>query len=401
MNGPSHSPAETAANFAGLVGSRFWAARMAELERGCGAGQRTSRAIVQRYGIEIALERLRRVGRNSEPSPQERVAAALAEEVCAASQWLQAAGRKRLRAGLLMALQGGASLVPLFHLARTARLQRGRGFEVDYAGFAEAAPFDLLVARDGAEAEIVCDVVSAEAGRDLHRGAWVRLVDRVDPDLQTWLAAHPGRYLLKMTLPKGLRAGPEGDDRLATLHGRIRDMLVGQRRADHDEAAVLRLDPLMLAGSQADELGLMRWLRREFGHEAHLAVTVAAQGVFVMAARAGREDSVAVAVRERLAALAPVRLSGTRPGILAMLVDDTDRAEWTHLCDRLILEGEARQFLTRPEARGVVAVTCTSRLDLLAEAASQDGDEGELRFRNAAHPLAKAPGLAPAVLSTN
>ena len=34
-------------------------------------------------------------------------------------------------------------------------------------------------------------------------------------------------------------------------------MLEAQRRADHDEAAVLRLDPLMLAAAQADELGLV------------------------------------------------------------------------------------------------------------------------------------------------
>ena len=34
-------------------------------------------------------------------------------------------------------------------------------------------------------------------------------------------------------------------------------MLEASGRADHDEAAVLRLDPLMLAGAQADELGLL------------------------------------------------------------------------------------------------------------------------------------------------
>lgn len=395
------SPAEVAANFAGLVGSRIWSIRLADLGRECASGLRTGRAIVQRHIIEITLERLRRGCRSRATTGHEQAIVEMAGELCAASQWLQAAGRKRLRETIVAGLQGDDSLMPIFHLARTALRHRRRGFEVSYTGFAEQTAHDLVISRDGQSCEVACDVVSAEEGRDLHRGAWVRLVDRIDPDLQTWLAAHPGRYLLKMTLPRGLRAGPDEQDRLANLHGRIRTLLQTQRRADHDEAAVLRLDPLMLAGSQAGELGLLSQLRREFGHEAHLAVTTSnGGGVFVMAARAGREDCVAVAIRDRLAALAPARLSGTRPGIIAILVDDTDRIEWAHLCERLVIEGEARQFLTRPEARNVVAVSCASRLELLDEHAGVCC-EGELRFRNPAHPAAKAAALAPAVLSTN
>jgi hypothetical protein len=310
------------------------------------------------------------------------------------------AGRKRLRAMMAEAMTADGTLLPVFHLVRTAAVQRSRGFAVTFAGLEDEAPFDLLLQRDGIAAEVACDVVSAEDGRDVHRGAWVRLVDRIDPDLQTWLADHPGRYLLKLTLPQGLRTDGSDQDRLAALHQRIRGMLTTQRRADHDEAAVLRLDPLMLAAAQADELGLMSSLRREFGHEAHLAVTAAGGGVFVMAARAGRENEVAVAVRRRMAALAPTRLTGTRPGILAMFIEDTDAAEWRHLRDRLELEGEARQFLTHPEARPVVAVTCTSRLELFGMRPPHGVADGELRFRNPSHPSARVPALAPAVVSS-
>jgi hypothetical protein len=141
-------------------------------------------------------------------------------------------------------------------------------------------------------------------------------------------------------------------------------------------------------------------LRREFGHEAHLAVTVAGGGVFVMAARAGTENRVAAAIRRRMAAVAPARLSGERPGILAMFVDDADGLEWRHLREKLELEGEARQFLTLPEARGVVAVTCSSRFELFAAGSAAAAPDGEVRFRNPAHPAARAAALAPAVLSS-
>jgi hypothetical protein len=389
----------TAKAFIKLAGSRAWARRMAEFGRIAAAGPHVRRAISQRHGLELSLDRIAR-GSNRVPTTGERRVLDLARATVTAYAGLPPAGRERLRAMLREGLSSEGTLIRLFHLMRTASLQRARGFSVTFAGLAEGADYDLLIERDGVQAEVVCDVVSAEDGRGVHRGAWVRLMDRVDPDLQTWLASHPGRYLLKLTLPQGLRVDVDHQNLLATLHDRIRTMLAGQRRADHDEAAVLRLDPLMLAGAQAGDLGLLNSLRREFGHEAHLAVTEAGGGVFVMAARAGRENEVAVAIRRRMAAIAPIRLSGKRPGILAMFVEDTDRAEWRHLRERLELEGEARQFLTFPEARVVVAVSCTSRLELLGGTPPDAVADGELRFRNPSHPSAKTPALAPAVLSS-
>ncbi len=390
------------------IGRRVWATRLAGLKRGCTASY-SGRALAQLHALELTVERLRRPGRNVAPTQAELRVAALAAGLVDMAGSLSAAGRSRLDAKLAEAMQHEGTLVPLFHLVHTAELQRARGFEVAYAGLDEGAPFDLLLARDGVEAEIVCEVMSAEAGRDVHRGAWSALMDRVDPDLQDWLSAHPGRYLLKMTLPKGLKAGAADDAApLAELHARITRLLSGQRRVDYDEAAVLRLDPLLLAAAQFEDgarasqvaPGLMPSLRREFGPEAHLAVTAAAGAVFVMAARAGREDEVAGAVHARMQEIAPLRLSGSRPGILAMFIEDTDRLEWRSLRDQLRLEGAARHFLTRPEARDVVAVTCASRQELLGCPAADGAPPTELRFRNPGHPNARAAALAPAVLSS-
>jgi hypothetical protein len=385
--------------FVECVGARLWQDRMDVLRSGASLQTRAGRQRAQRHCIEVTIERLRRGPLNRAPSMAERWIASLAAAGVALFMDLPNEGRLRLVALLRSSLMDDACLVPPFHLLRTAELQRSRGFDVIFAGLEDAAPFDLLLRRDGTEAEVVCDVISAEEGRDVHRGAWFSLVDRVDPELQTWLCIHPGRYILKMTLPQGLREA-EGDGLLASLHARIAAMLGQSRRADHDEAAVLRLDPLMLAAAQADELGLMPRLRREFGPEAHLSVTSAGAGIFVMAARAGREDTVAAAISRRLSAIAPARLSGKRPGILAMFIEDTDRPEWRNLRDKLELEGEARKFMTRPEARKVVAVTCASRLELFGLPEPDSAPGGELRFRNPAHPAAKAPALAPAVLSS-
>lgn len=387
--------------FIDLCGASLWRERLTALRQAVAPQTRLSRQLQQVHAIELMIERLRDGPPDRVPAEPERRIAAHAADAVALNDRLSPTGRVRLRAVLGECLGGGNSLVPLFHLLRTAALQRSRGFEVGFAGLEDGAPFDLSISRGSAEAEIACDVISAEEGRFMHRGAWHRLVDRIDPELQTWLRAHPGRHLLKLTFPLGLKLPDRGDEGLLpALHARITEMLAAQKRADGDEAMMLRLDPLMLAAAQADELGLMPRLRREFGPEAQLAVTASGGGVFVLAARAGQPNEVATAVRRRMAAIAPARLTGTRPGILAMFVEDTDRLEWRLLRERLELEGEARQFMTNPEARGVVAVTCSSRLELFGLGEPDAAPDGELRFRNPAHPAAKTPDLAPAVLSS-
>jgi len=387
-----------------LIGPNLWRQRIGDIRDKASKGPRAGLAIRQRHSLELTIENLRRP-RNRALTQGERVVANIAIAIAPIANGLTARGRDRLVEQLRQALTADNTLIPVFHLVRTALMQQVRGFTVQFSGLEDGAPYDLLLQRAGADAEVACDVVTAEEGRGVHRGAWFRLADSVDLDLQAWLAAHPGRYLLKMTLPQGLRGGLHDSDpdtsTLRQLHDRITAMLRSATRQDCDEAIVLRLDPLLLAGAQAEDMGLVTKLRREFGPEAHLSVTTAGGGVFVMAARAGQENEVAIAMRRRLATLAPQRLTGQRPGILAIFVEDTDKLEWRGLRERLELEGEARQFMTHQEARPVVAVTFSSRLELFGLGEPDAAAEGEIRFRNPGHPAAGLAALAPAVLSSS
>jgi hypothetical protein len=385
------------AAFVRLCGGRAWSSRLADLARRAQSGPLSGRAAQQRHALEFVLARAAEGGAKARLSLAERRVLAFAQEAVRLARSLPEAPRARLRAQLQEGLTGEATLIPLFHLLRTAALYRARGFAVEFAGLAEDAPFDLRIMRDGMTAEVACETVSAEEGRPVHRGDWCALVDRVHPELQTWLAAHPGRYLLKMTLPEGL----SGPDKAAELQGRIMTLLAEQKRQDSSADAVLKLDPLVLAGAQAGT-ALPRSLRAQFGPEAHLAVTgdPAGGSVFVMAARAGRENEVAGAVVARMRLAAESRLTGAHPGILAMFVDDLDRAEWRSLRETLELEGAARRFLTEPAARRVVAVACASRMEMFGMAPPDAAPEGELRFRNPGHPAGKAVALAPAVTSS-
>jgi hypothetical protein len=380
--------------FVRAMGQKRWVARLEDIRGGCLPGH-AGRALRTHHALELTLDRLWRMGAPA-ITRAERALSDLAADFVDLLADLPPEGRERLGVKIAAALSGTGTLVALFHVLRCARLHRQRGFEVEFSGLAEGTSYDLTLTRFGRVSEAVCETFSAEDGRDVHRTAWSYLVDRIDPDLQSWLASHPGRYVLKMTLPGGLKGQEPGGSSatLAALHARITRLLSESRRADHDEAAVLRLEPLLLAGAQASEMGLMAGLRAEFGHEAHLAVTSAGRGVLVMAARAAREDEVAEAMQRRMVAVAPARLSGTRPAVLAMFIEDTDALEWRVLRDQLQLEGAARHFLTRPEARCVAAVTCASRFELLGGEPPQAADGGELRFCSPSHKEPAGAALA-------
>ncbi len=395
---PHADPRPAAADlgsFVALCGPRRWADRVAALNTLTASKSQAARASMQRHALELSLARMADPAAFAKATRADRRILTFAKEAARLASSLAPAPRARLVAQLRAGLADNATLIPLFHTLRVAALQRARGFTVHFAGLADDSPHDLIISKDGQEVEVVCETVSADEGRPVHRGDWCALVDMVNPDLRTWLAAHPGRYLLKMTLPEGL----QGPERLAALYGRISGMLATQKRQDASTDVVMKLDPLMLAGAQA---ALPANLRANFGHEAHLAVTGDASGgsVFVMAARAGQENAIAQAVTRRMAAAASARLTGRRPGIVAVFLDDVERAEWRSLRETLELEGAARRFLTDPAAKPVLALSVTSRMELFGLAPPDAVEGGELRFRNQAHPAAKHPSLLPAIASS-
>jgi hypothetical protein len=388
--------------FVMFVGPDVWTARLADIAARSAASNRLGGVIRQAHALELALERLRSRASDESagaaPSVAEQKLHEILVELVSASEHLSRVGAERLRERLRAGLSGDRSLVESFHLFRTAALHQARGFSLSFTGLEQGTSYDFMLSRDGVEMECVCETISAEAGRDVHRRAWAQFCDRIEGQMKPWLGTRPGRYLLKMTLARGLRDGrPELVD---GLQARVLAMLESGTRLDQDETAVLRVEPLAMSGASPTVESLMTRLRREFGPEAHLSVSACAEGVWAMAARAGRRNEVAALIRAHLDTLAPGRVSGTRPAILSLFIEDLDRPEWRGLRESLELEGAARHFMTCGGAAAVVAVTCYTRMEMFGLTGPDAVAEGELRFRNPAHPAAKSPALAPAILSS-
>ena len=133
--------------FFALVGDRRWPARLTEIRDLAASGPRAGHAILQRHAVELGLEKLRRHPA-AKPSPAERLLGGIAAEIPAIAARLSPGGRERLIEQLRLGLSGQNTLIPLFHLVRTAMLQRSRGFTVAFAGLEDETPHDLLLRRD-------------------------------------------------------------------------------------------------------------------------------------------------------------------------------------------------------------------------------------------------------------
>lgn len=385
-------------DFVTLVGAAAWSDRLAALTRTGRTPTHAGRATLQRHCIEFVIERLRHTPLDHMPSTAERCVMTDAAGGLSTFSELSPPGREQFLARLHASLAGQGCLVDFFHLLRIAAMRRSQGFEVQFAGFELGAPFDLLIRRRGVAAEVSCDVLSAEDGRGIQRRAWLRLMDGLDRELQTWLRANPGRFLMKITLHDHLQG--EDDAQHATVRDRILGMLHNRALPQSEAEATIRLEPLALPMQYADGQSLIPQLRHAFGPEAHLTVVSAGGSVLALAARAGCENDIASAVNRHLTTAASRRLSGQHPGIMALFIEDLDQREWRLLRDTLQLEGEVRQFMTHEAASRVAAVSCTSRLELFGMVSAGAEPQGEVRFRNPAHPFARLEALAPAVSSS-
>ena len=123
-----------ATKFATLAGTRAWRKRLAELTERAQGQTMTARAVQQRHAIELALGRF---GEGARVGLAERRIAAIAEEAVQLAKRLPAPARARLQERLAEALSGEGTLVPLFHMLRTAALQRARGYEVRFDGITD------------------------------------------------------------------------------------------------------------------------------------------------------------------------------------------------------------------------------------------------------------------------
>jgi len=121
----------------------------------------------------------------------------LASEAARLYDRLSEPAMARLDACLASGLQGEGCLIALFHLLRTASLQRSRGFEVAFTGLEDGSPFDLLIASGGVEAEVACAKRTAVSGSMSRQSATAKPASKASPQPQVQRTATSKAGVLK------------------------------------------------------------------------------------------------------------------------------------------------------------------------------------------------------------
>ena len=106
-------------DFLRLVGADLWTKRLADLGRRAQASAFQGRATQHRHALEFALAR---AARGTAQGSAERRALGFAAEAVRLAKGLPEARRDKLRAAITQGLTGEATLIPLFHLLRSAAL---------------------------------------------------------------------------------------------------------------------------------------------------------------------------------------------------------------------------------------------------------------------------------------
>jgi hypothetical protein len=379
--------------FMGLVGRPAWTARVRALENQIKRQPTLRHAIRRRYLLEMAFDQLdRRVRNRNETRALPEQSAALAEiagVIGDAAEILTKAGRATLQERLRAAFGDDGNLAEALHPFAVARRFLELGFTVAFPGLEKDTPHDLLVAKDGIDADVVCVAVGSDPGRAVNSDDWFQLIDLIDPALRAYVVDRPGRYLLKLSMPKGLSNAKA----IPGIRDAVLDLLSQNQRSARAESVVMKLDPLSMPANRVDQETLHQRLQAQFGPGASLAIGVDGESAFAVAGRSGKPDNIAAGVLQQMVDV-PRRFGGERPGLLFTLVDDVSAVEWTNLRDQMELEVAGRELLNRTENAPVHSVAFLSVADLVSA-----GPPGFARYRslcvlNPKHPQADSEALA-------
>ena len=133
--------------FIALVGSSDGSERLAEIRDLASVGHALARPSANGMAWSSAWKNAAASRRHAVAWPN-TLLGRIAAEIPQIAAELTPRGRDGLIEQLRLGLSGQNTLIPVFHLIRTAMLQRSRGFTVAFSGLEDETPHDLLLERD-------------------------------------------------------------------------------------------------------------------------------------------------------------------------------------------------------------------------------------------------------------
>ena len=235
-------------------------------------------------------------------------------------------GKRVLSGRILDALKAENGFAALYlELSLVQRLLTW-GFDIELPDMDGTGQFDLLISRGTFSAEVECKSQSADAGRQIHRKHFYRLMDLVQRSSNP---KHQGRReIVVVTLAGRLSANLAQQSLLAdAIKGLIDSDAISETKGNGFELRKVRFDDVPgIYENLHDPMAVKVALKKAFGHNIHAASWGDLNNTHLLVMRSTREDDPSFVTLEAMRKGAS-QLSKSRPSFLALQehgIDPTD-----------------------------------------------------------------------------
>jgi hypothetical protein len=267
---------------------------------------------------------------------------------------LTPAGKARLEGRVRAALSAETGFAALYLEMDIAHRLFNAGCDVEFPDLEGTAQCDLLFSNARVSGEVECKSLSADAGRKIHRKDFYRLLQPLEQYLLRRAQAG-AREVLLVTLKDRLPSKTASQQRLRDAIERAASG--AKSPIDGDFFSIQRQDfgPTLEAALSADRSAFYKACNDRFGENVHVAGPMSDQGCSVVVMRSLLGDDTS---RPWLDAMekAASQFSGTRPGFIAVQVNDVATHELMHPHLRRRAEVLANAIFRRSCGQNVAAV---------------------------------------------
>ncbi|WP_412529157.1 hypothetical protein [Burkholderia lata] len=239
---------------------------------------------------------------------------------------LNAKGKQVLSGRIFDALKAENGFAALYlELSLAQRLLKW-GFDIELPDMEGTGQFDLLISQGTFSAEVECKSQSADAGRQIHRKHFYRLMDLIQRSSNP---RHQGRReIVVVTLPGRLSANFAQQSLLAdAVKGLIDSDAISEAKGNGFDLCKIRFkDVPGVSESLHDPIALKVALNQAFGHNLHAASWGDSSNAYLLVMRSNKEDDPSFVTLEAMRKGAS-QLSKSRPSFLALQehgIDPTD-----------------------------------------------------------------------------
>lgn len=318
--------------FLALVGEVAWFRRADHLEREAQASPFRWKIVADYHWLEMAISHqsdvLTKRGSLVPELADGRARAALlfAAGVVECHAHLSASGQRTLLGRLKDGLSAETGYAALHLEIDLALRLMADGFDVAFPDMEGAGQFDIAFSREGFTGEVECKSVSEDAGRQIHRKDFYRLMELLRPALDAQ-AERPAAEVLVVTLPGRLSPNTLSQRDLArALAGMLREG--GPSRLKHAGAELIRqpFSECLQDVPMDDSAAYYAACTEVFGANCHVAGQVGEGRGCLVVLRSQRVDDPSKPVLEAMRKAA-TQFSGRRPGFIAVQFQGVEPAD--------------------------------------------------------------------------